>query len=125
MNAAQALSRLRKLLGPKAAIEDGRRPSSPEQRDQQRATRSAVVERKKAAEFALTARRQAILAADADYQRLLGEYNEAHAVERKTPHGTYHRYTAGRVSSMFFHVEAEADTLAELIEVVERKRSAA
>jgi len=129
MNNAQALTKLRKLLGSKAAIRDSKRASSPEQREQEHAARLAVNERKRAAQDAMEARRAAILAGDAEYQRLKGEYEVARKEQERTPFGTYHRYTAGRINDAgglsFFVVESEADTLAELIEAVEVKKVSA
>lgn len=125
MNTTQALTQLRKLLGKNAALRDEKRPSSPELREQQRAKHRAVSDRKKLAAEALDARRQAILAADPEFQRLLAEYELVRAEKERTPMGTYCRYTAGTDRSFFFLVEAEADTLDELIEKVREKRAAA
>ncbi len=129
MNIKQAQTKLRKLLGPKAAIKDKKRPSSPEQREQERAARIAITALKKAAEEAMQARQQAVLEADPEYQRLKAEYQAARDEQERTPYGTYHRYSTGRVNGVggfsLFSVEAEADTLAELVEKVEAKRMAA
>ncbi|MDE2022487.1 MAG: hypothetical protein KGI71_06265 [Patescibacteria group bacterium] len=127
MNMAQASSKLRKLLGAKAAIKDGKRPSSPEQREQERAERVAANERVKAVRAAMDARSDALLAVDAEYQRLKTEFAEARAAQDRTRFGNYRRYAAGRLGGLcgfqFFHVEAEADTLAELLAAVETKQS--
>jgi hypothetical protein len=124
MNMTQALAKLRKLLGPKAAIRDDRTPSSPEVREQQRAARNAAHAHRKACEAAMNARRDAVLAADAEFQRLRAEYDAAKAAADRCPYPAY-RYTGGTASALFFSVEAQADTLAELVEAVERKRAPA
>jgi hypothetical protein len=56
MNTTQALTKLRKLIGPKAAIQDHKRPSSPELREQHAAARLVASERKRACDQAMTAR---------------------------------------------------------------------
>ncbi len=129
VNATQALTRLRKLLGPKAGYQDGKRPSSQEQRDAAHKARVAVNERARIAREAMEERRADILSADVEYQRLKNEFATVRAEQERTPHGGYYRYSAGRVNGVggisFFHQEAEADTLVELVEKVEAKRVAA
>jgi hypothetical protein len=120
MNSRQALTKLRKLLGPKAALQDLKRPSSPELRAAQRAERIRVNAIKQAASDALEARKAAILSADGEYQRLLREWRAARELQDRTPHGLYHRYEALTVG-VFANVQAEADTLEELIEKVATK----
>jgi hypothetical protein len=80
MNAAQALTRLRKVLGARAAIRDSGRPSSDEQREAARVARVASKQRADDAHAALTAWRDELLQADAEYQRLL-QANEAASSE--------------------------------------------
>jgi hypothetical protein len=76
---------LRKLLGPKAAIRDHRRPSSPEQRDAAAAARRAAKEKRDAALAAVEARKEAILSADAEYQRLRQEFQAARVAHERLP----------------------------------------
>lgn len=125
MNATQAMTQLRTLLGKNAVLRDSKRPSSPEMREQQHAKHRAVSERKKIAAAALDARRAEILAADSEYQRLLAEYESVRAEKERTPMGLHCRYSAGRDHSFFFLVDAEADTLAELVAKVREKKAAA
>jgi len=122
MNATQALTKLRKLLGPKAGIQDDKRPSSPELREAAAIERRAAKERKGTCEELLNARRKEILAADVEYQRLRAEFDVARIALEKAPWPHYYRYTAGTVSSLFFSVRCQADTLAELVAEVEKKQ---
>lgn len=125
MNTTQAMTQLRKLLGPKAGLRDTKKPTSPELREEQRARRLIVNAQKKEAEEALEARRKAVLAADPEYQRLHAAWRAARDLQEMTPHGTCHRYTAGIVGSMFFVVKAEADTLDELVTKCRDQKAAA
>lgn len=121
MNSTQALSRLRKLLGKNAAIRDDKHPSSPEMRAAAQKERIEASERRHACETAMTERREVVLAADAEYQRLRAEFLAAREVQKNAPFPSY-RYTGGTVSALFFHVTAQADTLAELVEKAEAKK---
>lgn len=123
MNAAQALSALKRLLGPNAGIKDYRAPSSPEQRDAERALYIERRATKDAVAAAMKARSDAILAADPEYLRLRAEYEAARAVLEKTGHGMHYRYRAGTLGKLFFTVEAEADTLQELVDKVRAKKA--
>jgi hypothetical protein len=121
MKMTTAVTELRKLLGPKAAIRDHRRPSSPEQRDAADAARRAAKEKRDATLAAVEARKEAILSADAEYQRLRQEFHAARAAHESLPHPEY-RYHCGVASTLFFHVEAQADNLEELIEKVRAQK---
>lgn len=122
MNATQALSRLRKKLGKRAILRDTGGPSSPEQRAAASAKRKEANEARSCAEAAMNARATAVLAADADYQRLRAIYAAARDTQRASPFGGHYRYSTGTVvHGLFFSVAAEADTLAELVEKVEAK----
>jgi hypothetical protein len=121
MKMSTALTALRKLLGPKAAIRDNRRPSSPEQRDAADAARRATALKRAAALAAVEARKEAVLSADAEYQRLRQEFHAARAAHESLPHAEY-RYVCGVASALFFTVKAEADNLEELIEKVRAQK---
>jgi hypothetical protein len=119
MTLAKALTELRKVLGKKAGIRDNKIQSSPELRNAANAAIGVAVTQKNAAEAAMRARRDEILANDEEYQRLLCAYEDAQQKRRKC-NGPSYRYTAGIVGDLFFYVKAEADTLAELLEKVKR-----
>jgi hypothetical protein len=117
MKMTTAIAELRKLLGPKAAIRDHRRPSSPEQRDAAAAARRAAKEKRDAALAAVEARKEAILSADAEYQRLRQEFQEARVAHERLPRPEY-RFECGVASALFFTIKAEADNLQDLIDQV-------
>lgn len=123
MNATQALTALRKLLGPKAGIQDSGKASSPEQRAAERELYLARKAIKDAAAAAMTSRREAILAADSEYQRRRAEHDAARALLEKTGHGYRYRYMAGTLGALFFTVEAEGDTLQEVVDKVRAKKA--
>lgn len=113
-----ALTRLQKTLGKNAGIQDDKRPSSPELREQQRAQRIAARAAFETAKIALDLRRAEVLAADARYVALKREYEAALKAREAAPHPSF-RYCAGTASTLFFSVKAEADTLEELVQKVE------
>jgi len=125
MNAAQALTRLRKVLGKKANIHDYRTPSSPEQRAINGAKRDEAKARKDEIRHALDARRAAVLAADPEYRNLFDAFAEANEALESLPSRNHYRYHAGVDGGIFFRVDGKADTLAELVELIERKKAAA
>ncbi len=122
MNAAQAIARIRKALGKRAEIHDYKKPSSQEQRDTERAAKREAKEARDAAIAARSARQDAILSADPEYCNLRDAAAAASKTYEAMSYGFYYRYKAGTNQSVFFHVDAEADTLAELVEKVEAKK---
>lgn len=121
MNATQAIAKIKKLLGPKGEIHDSRKASSPEQREAAGKARREGKARKDAAEAAMNARAAAVLAADAEYQRLHADYIAERDALRKVDFGAHYRYSAGRNHSYCFSVESQADNLAELVAKLEEK----
>lgn len=123
MNIKQAHAKIAKLLGKRAAIQDHKRPSSDEQRAAAHAAMRAARERRKVAESAMNARRDALLSADPEWQRHAAEYRAAGVALEAAGDWHYFRYSAGVVGSMFFSVTAEADNLDELVaKVCEAKK---
>ncbi len=121
MNATQALTHLRKAWGKDAGFKDHKCPTSPESRDAAHVARREAKARKDEAEAAMLARRDATLAADAEYQQLKAAYKKAQEALEAAPWPGY-RYSGGTVGSMFFSVKAEADTLDELVEKARAKK---
>ena len=120
MNNTQALSKLRKIFGKNACAQDSKVVSSQELRDATSIKRMAAIAIKKDAQAAMEARYQAVLAADAEYQKLKADYRAAKDALQKIGQVDHYRYSAGFVSSIgdfaVFHQKAEADTLDELIQ---------
>ncbi len=121
MNTAQALSKLRKLLGPKAEIQDCKRPSSEEQRIADRTRRHELKLRKDDAESRMKARRAEILNADPAYQTVKNEFVVLSKELDTIPHCHY-RYEALTNEGWFRSVKAQGDTLDELVSKVEENR---
>jgi hypothetical protein len=121
LNINQALSKLRKILGKNAAIQDNRTPSSPEAREADKIIRDKARDRRNIARENVEQRRAAVLAADAEYQACLLESKAAQTALDRIGIMPRYRYTAGRNMDYFFRVEAEADTLADLVECAEQK----
>lgn len=121
MNINQALTKLRKVLGKNAAIQDNRTPSSPEAREAEKIIRDKARLRRDITRENVEQRRAAVLAADAEYQACLQESKVAQTALDRIGICSRYRYTAGTHNAIFFRVEAEADTLAELVECAEQK----
>lgn len=129
MNTSQALGRLRKLLGKDAAIQDSKEATSEAIREGLRAARRDAVAAKQAAEIAMTTRKQALLDADAEFQRARAAYLSAKEALEKMRWPERYRYSAGKLHTTaglnYFALEAQADNLTELVAAVEAKRAAA
>lgn len=116
VNQTQAIAKLKKIIGPTFGYRVD--PKAPDADERER-RHSAWLAAKKAvgeAEEAMTARRLALMAADAEYQRLKAE--SADAKKRLGEVGSFRakRITVGRVGSMFFSVVADGDSWAEVVE---------
>lgn len=121
MNNSQALTKLRKLLGPNAGFRvDLSAPDA-----EGRAAAKARSEELRAARDAAAAARDkklAELTADPEYQRLVAEAKAAReAHQRNASTSLHYPITAGVVSSLFFRVEAQADTWNGIFEALEAK----
>lgn len=120
MNKKQALSKISKLLGKHAAIQDHKLPSSDESRAAAHIARQAANEQKRIAAAALNDRREQLLTQDAEYQRLLTIFNECQRAVFAAGGFGYYRYSAGTLGSLFFSVKAQADTLEDLVDKVKK-----
>jgi hypothetical protein len=123
MNETQAIRRLHKLLG----ADFGYRVDADAPVGEQRAVlaeRSARTGATKLAAREAVERRRKELLLDAEYQRLLAASQQAsqdHDIAMSEM--CRRRITVGRVSKLFFSVEAEADNWAEAVAMVEAKHN--
>ena len=117
MERAVALKKLRKLLGDQVGYRFNDKAPTRDERDIAKAELpGAIIERNKIKDQR-DARYSAILAADADYQRLKTEYDVAREhVHRLADATTQQKITVGISNSMFFHVKAEGDSWEEIID---------
>lgn len=115
MNATQALSKARKILGPKARIEVRNSVPVGEARLAEVERRKVLSEKLKELQVARDARLNEILKADAEYQRLKLEVNTV-MKERDNLHASYHRRVRiGVDSGIGWHVRAEGDNFDEAL----------
>jgi len=121
MNQAQALARLRKLLGPKLGYRINPKAPDADGRQLRRAALQAAAAERDLALAARTARREALLAGDADYQRLKAAHVAAQARVDKAPSPNAYRITVGRAGSIFFEVAAEGDNWQQVVDAVSAK----
>lgn len=123
MQRTEAIKKLGKLLGKSLGYRvDTQAPTKDERTAAYEQFKAAAKERK-TLEEKRNARRQEILAADAEYQALVAAHKEAkeHADKLGAVSRQY-KFTVGTNSGMFFHVRAQGDTWEEIIDKVEAKR---
>lgn len=123
MERAVALKKLRKILGGKFGYRFDPRAPDTDERNAAREEAKALSEHCKAAEAARDARRDALLAADDEYQRLK-ETAQALRDAKETAWSVAHHYrvTVGTSSGMFFHVRAQGSSWEDVIKQLETKR---
>jgi hypothetical protein len=122
MNRQQAMARLRKLYGAAARISTHR--TAPRDADDAAALRAQHAEAKAAATAAreaADARRDAILAADAEYQRLRAHAAALRVVAEKSQGWHAKPYHVGESVGFAMYVHADGYTLREAVENAERK----
>jgi hypothetical protein len=119
MERTVALKKLRKRLGPKMGYRVDLKAASPEDKAAARAERPAAVAMKEDAGKRLEARRQAVLAGDAEYQALMAEWKQAKDRLEKISSKLYHdKITVGVDEGLFFLVKASGASWEEVIEKV-------
>lgn len=125
MNQTQALSLLKRVIGPKLGYRIDNKAPDADERERLRERFLAARDAAKAAGEAMTARRAAVLKADAEYQRLKEASIAANKARDDVP--SYHRkrITVGRSGSLFFNVEADGDNWDEVVAKVCKKEQAA
>ena len=124
MDAKKAQAKLRRLLGTKfgwrideTAPVGAARETALDLWKQRRQARDA-------AKDAMDRRRDDVLVADAEYQRLKLAAIEAMKEFNRTRNPyLHHRITVGTASKLFFSVHAEGDNWADVVREVERKQA--
>jgi len=110
MERAVAIARLRKMFGKEFGYQFNPKAPTAEEREAAKQQRPALVAAKDAASKAMDARRVAVLAADAEYQRLTEEYKAARKAVDETNIIHSYKITVGTVNNLFFHVKAQGDS---------------
>lgn len=126
MTRDQAIKRLKRLLGPKAYWRIDDAISSPEKRERYKARRAAAREAFESADANLRARRDALLAADEEYQRLNAIRRAAHKAREDTRYhdgeGGY-KFEVGTRNDIFIQPKAYGDTWEDIFAKLEGPRS--
>ena len=125
MERAAAIKKLGKLLGKSFGYRVD--PTAPDKdaRAEAREILRVTGPQREAIGKAVTARREALLKADAEYQRLLEDYRTATLhCDRLSATLHHYRFTAGNSNGMFFHVKAQGDSWEDVIEQLTEKRPA-
>ena len=115
MNQAQALAKLRKVIGPKLGYRIDPKAPSAEQREEARTKLRDARERRDAVEAAMKARREELLR-DPTYQELRKQYQSLDEECSLHSSRSYKkRITVGVAGGMFFSVRAEGDNWDEVV----------
>ena len=125
MERAVAIKKLGKILGKSLGYRVDLKAPDQDDRDEARAKMREVAPERDALKAAVEARREAILQADAEYQRLKAELKNASKTYADLAEITSHyRFTVGTSSSMFFTVRAQGDSWEEVIAKLTAKQAA-
>lgn len=115
-----AIKKLGKMLGKSFGYRIDPRAPTPEDRAEATAEAKTLSAEYKMADEAVEARLNAILTADAEYQRLKAERKRLRDAKDKAWSKSRHfKITVGTTSSMFFHVRAEGDSWEDVIDKVD------
>ena len=126
MERAAAIKKLGKILGKSLGYRVDPKAPSNDERAAARAELPAAMQERKDLEERRRARREAILAADAEYQELIAEHEAAkQRVERLGSISRHHKITIGTSNGLFFSVKAEGDSWEDVIEKLAAKKVAA
>jgi hypothetical protein len=126
MNSTQALTKARKLLGPKAMIEVRRTALIGEAREAAEVEYAAARAKLREAKEAKEARYIAVLKADAEFQRLKSELKEAEEREAVARHAARLRRVRVLVDKGWAcEVKSEGDNFDEALAALEAKKAAA
>lgn len=125
MERAAAVKKLGKILGKSLGFRvDPSAPTSDE-RELARAEAKALSARLSAAAKAEIERRDAILAGDAEYQRLKAETSLLRNAKDKAWSKSHHyKFTVGKYNGMFFHIKAQGDSWEDVIDQLSKKDAA-
>jgi predicted nucleic acid-binding Zn-ribbon protein len=125
MTRQEAIKKLRRLLGDKLGYRVDPDAPSKEEREAARAALHAARAEHERIDKELFARKQAICAADSEFQRLRVALKEARERQSKLASLAHRKkFTVGTSSEMFFHVKADGDSWEECIAklTAEKKR---
>lgn len=124
MERAIAIKKLGKMLGKSLGYRVDPRAPTIEERAQATEAAKALSAAFKEAEAAETARLNAILEADVEYQELKAKrMSLREAKDRAWSKSRHFKITVGTTSSMFFHVRAEGDSWEEVIDKLDAELS--
>lgn len=116
MERSTAIRVLGKMLGKSLGYRIDSKAASSEEREEVLHQLPALTEARQQAEKAMKDRREAILAADQQYQELIAAYQEARKRADAAFSVTRHfKITVGTSNGMFFHVKAEGDSWEDVI----------
>jgi flagellar biosynthesis GTPase FlhF len=125
MNITQALTKVRRILGPKATIRENRNAPVGDARTAALEAAKAARQAREDAQRRMHERTDALQKADPEYQQAFADWKAAGAALRREPGPTERRYSAGLPIDIGFgpglSVKAQADTLAELVAETERR----
>lgn len=116
MDQTQAIAKLKNIIGPKFGYRVDKKAPCADERERRHAEAKRLRAEMRAADEARIARMNAVLAADADYQMLKAQHQEAKRSHEAVPSWHSKRITVGRVGSMFFSVVADGDNWEEVVE---------
>lgn len=117
-----AVKKLRKLLGKNFGYEIHKNAPTPEARSDANAQLKEASSKREQISKRMEARRNAILAADTEYQTLLTEYGAARKrVDQLMSTAHHYKITVGTANKLFFHVRAEGDTWEEIFNKLKQK----
>lgn len=123
MERAVAITKLRKLIGKHLAYRVDPKAPTREERESARSEMTEAIQARQEIEKRRDERRNAILAADAEYQGLVAEHDAARKrTDRLRSIVHRHKITVGTTESgLFFLVKAEGDSWEDVIEKLSRK----
>ena len=130
MNRTQAIAKLRPILGKSIAWRENDRALTAEARETALVAYQEAQVASASAKAARDERYKAILAGDAEYQRLKAAATEAYdACSKAGSVSRARRITVGTRSAVgglgFFHVRAEGDNWQEVVDILTKKQVAA
>jgi len=124
MERSVAIKKLGKLLGKHLGYRVERDAPDAEERAAARQQLPALQAAEKLAEDAMRARREAVLAADHEYQALVVAHREARDARHKVSALVSHyRITVGTTTNLFFHVKAQGDSWEDVIAQLTRRQN--
>lgn len=122
MNKTTAIRKLKALLGKQFAYRENPKAPTADEREEKRDQLRIVVPQHAAAREAQTARMEALLKGDAEYQRLKAETKRLAERKDALSRGLYsHRIDVGTVSNgplALFHIKFSGDNWQEVVDAV-------